>query len=346
MDIFMIGGTGFISGHVVRMLLEAGHRVTTFTRGKTAPGSASHPHLTQRHGDRDDEAALRQALDGRTFDAVYDMIAYAPEASAAAVRVFKGRTGRFIHCSTVSVYMVSNDVRCPVTEDQAGLPLMPSWPRNPFGMTYGVQKRRCEDVLWAAHDPHTFPVSMLRPTYVSGPGDPTRRDYFWIERILDGRPLLVPGSGDCAFQLVYVEDVARAFARLLEQPASLGKAYNVAGEDLYSLNEYLLLLAGLLGREVTRVPVEQAVFDRLPFSSHPHGDVFPFNTQRTAVFSLERIRTELQYRSTPFAQWMARTIDWYRREDAAPSRGYDRRDEEVAFAEAWQRRQATALDAL
>jgi len=226
--------------------------------------------------------------------------------------------------------MVSDQIQCPVTEDQDGLPLMKFWDRNPFGMQYGIDKRACERVLWDAHHDTLFPVSMLRPTFVSGPADPARRDWFWIERILDGSPLLVPGSGDCAFQQVYIEDVAAAFAALLEHEVSVGKAYNIVGEEIHSLNEYLRMLGELVGQGLTCVHVPQAVFDKQALSTHPHGDVFPFNTRGTAVFSLDRIKKDLGYRSTPVREWMADTIAWWRKQ-GTHSLGYELRAKELEF---------------
>jgi nucleoside-diphosphate-sugar epimerase len=276
-------------------------------------------------------APLKRVLGRRTFDAVFDIIAYLPGESQTVAGLFRGRVGRFIHCSTVSVYMVSEQIQCPVTEDQDSLPLMPFWDRNPFGMQYGIDKRACERVLWDAHHDSLFPVSMLRPTFVSGPADPTGRDWFWIERILDGKPLLVPGSGDCAFQQVYVEDVAEAFSELLERQGSAGRAYNVVGEEVYSLREYLRLLGEILEREVTLVELPQRAFDGLAISQHPSGDVFPFNTRRTAVFSLDRIKRELGFRSMPFRAWMATTVEWWRRQGTA-SLGYGLRVKELELA--------------
>jgi nucleoside-diphosphate-sugar epimerase len=199
-----------------------------------------------------------------------------------------------------------------------------------------LEKRGCEDVLRRAHDEGAFDVTMLRPTFVCGPGDPTIRDWFWIQRLLDGGPILVPGSGDHAFQLVYVDDAARAFANVLDSPDSSGMTYNVAGEDILSLNEYLYRVAALLGREADLVHVDQEIFDALPFSRHSRGDVFPFNTRRTAVFSLERIRRDLRFESTPFEAWMKTTIYWYVREYSGDSLGYDHRDDELRFAEQWR----------
>lgn len=340
MTIFVIGGTGFISRRLVDFLLEDGHEVTTLTR---RGGEFDHPRLRSLKGDRYDRSVLEEAVGGRSFGAVFDMIAYEPEQSRIAAEVFRGRTRRFIHCSTISVYLVSRDVRCPITEGQNELEANWLDGRNPFGANYGMAKRACEDVLWEAHDADALPVSMMRPCYVSGPRDPIARDAFWISRILDGKPLLVPGSGDHAFQQVFVDDVARAFVSLLDRPASIGRAYTVASEECYSLNEYLRLLARLLGREPDIVTVDQDMFDRLPFSTYPGADVFPFNVRRTATFDLTRIRRELDYHSTPFEEWMAKTIEWYRDRLPDASFGYEKRDAEVSFAERWREWRKGAL---
>ncbi len=336
MKILIIGGTGFISSRLVQQLLDSGYHVTTFTRGNVKSQLAKTEKLERCYGDRTNEADLRQALQRRTFDAVYDMVAYEPEESQLAVKVFHGKVGRFIHCSTISVYMISNEIQCPITEDQDKTPLMEFWRRHPFGMDYGIKKRQCEEVLWKAHDEKLFPVSMLRPTFVSGPHDPAKRDFFWIERILDGKPLLIPGSGDFAFQQVYVEDVARAFAALLNFSVSVGQAYNVATEEIFSLNDYLQALGKLLNRHPEFVHVDQEIFDRLPFSTHAHGDVFPFNTRRTAIFSLDKIKDELLYTATPFNEWMPTTIDWFTKAYRGHSIGYEWRQEELAFIERWK----------
>lgn len=332
MKTLIIGGTGFISSALVRKLLGRKHDVTVLTRGVSASAVSIQPGVRYIQADRHHEQKLREAVAGKIFDAVYDMVAYGPEESRSAVRIFKGRTGRFVHCSTISVYMLSANLRCPITEDQDRASLMTPDHRSPFGWDYGVNKRRCEEVLWNAHDERSFPVSMIRPTFVSGPRDPAKRDFFWIERILDGGPLLVPGPGEVEFQNVYVEDVATAFADLLDCPVSVGQAYNVADETRFSLNSYLQFLAELLQKEPHIVHVDQERFDALPFSLSSEGDVFPFNTRRNAVFSLEKARRDLGFRSTPVRDWMNETILYFTGRFKGHSNGYGSRRKEIEFS--------------
>lgn len=330
--VLVIGGTGFISSRLVDKLLELNYNVSIFNRGISKTVQSITDRVTFLQGDRDRLSDLEEIAKANQYDIIYDMIAYRPEQSKIAARVFKGRVSRFIHCSTVSVYMVSDDIECPITEDQMDRSLMTYWDRNPFGMEYGIQKRECEEVLWSFHDKEKFPLTILRPTYVSGPGDPAKRDFFWIERLLDGKPLLVPGSGDFAFQQVYIDDVAQAFVDLLSYPETKGEAYNLVSEDIFSLNEYLGALGQLLGKNPEIIHIDQDKFDQLPISYHTKGDVFPFNTRRTAIFSLDKIKRDLKYESTPFHEWMPETIDWFTNKQSSHSTGYENRAEEFKYS--------------
>lgn len=346
MNILVIGGTGFISSRVVHMLLGKSHRVTVLHRGQTKSPNSDHPNLEIIIGNRTDPGVLKGIAAHRNFDAIYDFVAYEPQESRAAAETFFGKVGRFIHCSTVSVYMVSDAVRCPISEDQDDRPVMENPQESPFGMEYGLKKRQCETVLLRSHDDEGFPVSMLRPTFVCGPQDATKRDFFWIERILDGQPLLVPGSGDLAFQQVYADDVAQAFVSLLDKEASAGEAYNVASDEIYSLNEYLQLVGELLGIDPELVHVDQEIFDQWPYSTNPEGDVFPFNTKRTAVFSIEKIKRDLKFRPTSFNQWMPATIEYFTGKPRLHSTGYEQRHLEVKFLRRWQRFHRSKRDIL
>jgi len=331
MQILIIGGTGFISSLLLKTLHANGHNLTVLTRGKTAltefPGRA----VCYVQGDRRDPRVLQELSHTKRFDAVIDMIAYVPEESETAALAFRGKAGQFIHCSTISVYMISEKTQCPVAEDQWQQPVMPFDPFNPFGMEYGIKKRECEQVLWDLHHDTLFPVTALRPTFVSGPGDPTRRDYFWIQRILDGGPLLVPGSGEFKFQSVYVKDVVSAFVAALDNPSAMGNAYNVVGEEKFTIHDYLLELSKLLEKKPNIVTIPQEQFEKLDFARHPEGDVFPYNVGRDAFFSQDRIKTDLNFTSTPFREWMPETIDWFRDEYSGHSIGYERRADELRF---------------
>lgn len=329
MNILIIGGTGFLSSRIAEKLLSKGHNITLLVRGKTKTKFVGSKNLSLVYGDRNDKRILAELIFKHKFDIVYDMIAYTENDSQTAIDVFNNKIGRFIHCSTISVYMLASEVKIPVTEEQINLPLMEPFHRSPFGWDYGVNKIKCEDVLWRNHSDRSFPVSILRPTYISGPGDPAKRDYFWIERILDGNPLLVPGDGKFKFQEVFIEDAADAFCKVIETDKSIGEAYNVSGEEVFTLNEYLKKLMQLLDRNVEIFHLDQAKFDKLEISYSNEGDVFTFNTRRDAVFSLEKIKDHLNYKTTAFNDYMSTTINWFLKNYNGHSCGYSKREEEL-----------------
>src|SRR3954452_14398225 len=66
MRLLVLGGTHFLGRHVTTAALDRGHEVATFTRGVSGEPADGGRAL---HGDRDDPAAPRAALDGGPPDA-------------------------------------------------------------------------------------------------------------------------------------------------------------------------------------------------------------------------------------------------------------------------------------
>jgi NAD dependent epimerase/dehydratase family len=64
MNILILGGTGYIGPHLVRLAVSRGHKVTTFTRGRRKPELP--PGVIQLIGDRNGQL---QALEGKMGDA-------------------------------------------------------------------------------------------------------------------------------------------------------------------------------------------------------------------------------------------------------------------------------------
>ncbi|HYF63661.1 MAG TPA: NAD-dependent epimerase/dehydratase family protein, partial [Herpetosiphonaceae bacterium] len=102
MDVLVIGGTGTISRAIVRALLERGHAVTLFNRGRRAEPPP--PEARVILGDRQDRAGFEAALRSERFDAAIDMISFSAEDAASALRALRGRVGHFVQCSTVMTY--------------------------------------------------------------------------------------------------------------------------------------------------------------------------------------------------------------------------------------------------
>ena len=150
MKALVIGGTGYIGGHIAERLRSRGFDVTAFARGRThVPFDADIPLVT---GDRHEREDLRR-LARLGFDAVVDVCAYRREQTEAAVEAFDGRTGRFVHISTVSVNRMTS-----------GFPLRESDPlETDPSRGYGYEKAECERALNQAHAKSDFPFVTIRP---------------------------------------------------------------------------------------------------------------------------------------------------------------------------------------
>ncbi len=115
MRVLVMGGTEFISLHLVRALVRDGHALTVFNRRRRTDRLPAGVRVIT--GDRKDHAGLAAALSGAAFDAVCD-ITYAPttgpDVAALAGAVASARP-QFIFMSTGRVY--DHALQIPYHED-------------------------------------------------------------------------------------------------------------------------------------------------------------------------------------------------------------------------------------
>jgi 2'-hydroxyisoflavone reductase len=216
LSLLVLGGTGFIGPHMVREALRRGHSVTLFNRGRT--NSELFPDLETIKGDRDGGL---QGLKGRDWDAVVDNSGYVPRHVKDSARLLAGHTQRYLYVSTVSVY-ADFDVRN--SEDSPLATIADESVEEVTGETYGPLKALCERRAAAEIDPDQ--LTILRPTYIAGPGDHTDRFSYWPIRTRKGGEMIWPGSSSDSVQVVDVRDLANFVVDCLEKDIS--GTYNMA----------------------------------------------------------------------------------------------------------------------
>jgi NADH dehydrogenase len=89
--------------------------------------------------------------------------------------------------------------------------------------------------------------TVFRPSIVFGPGDGF---VSLLAPIVKHNPLFIPviGRGETRFQPVSVYDVARVFGDALANPETVGRAFEVGGPDVLTLNEIYREIATVLGK--------------------------------------------------------------------------------------------------
>ncbi|HEY8491196.1 MAG TPA: SDR family oxidoreductase [Dehalococcoidia bacterium] len=296
MKTLVLGGSQFVGYHLVLELVRQGHQVTVFNRGVTP--AQFPPEVRRVAGDRNDPASLREALGGLDVEAVFDVSGYVPQQVEPLVELFRGRLRHYVFTSTTAVYLRSD--YAPVDET---FPL----DRRPNAPAYGGNKVKCEDLLMEAFRAHGFPVTVIRPSYVYGPHNTlTDREFSFFARLLRGRKVLVPGTGQTLFQQGHVDDLARAFAAVLGNERAIGQAYVVTGPKAITFNGYVRTIGRIVGVEPEIVHVPPEVMGAL------ERPLYSFVWQVNQVYDIGKARRELGWEPQyDFESGHRQTYQWY-----------------------------------
>jgi 2'-hydroxyisoflavone reductase len=303
MRVLLIGGTMFIGKRLVARLLDAGHEITLFHR------KAAHPFGSEVRsvvGDRNDGASVRSALAGQHFDAVYD-IAYDWERGTtgaqveATAKAVPGDLSRYIFMSSVAAY--GNGLNHG--EDDL---LAPDSDSN----DYIRNKAMSERALFRMHRESQFPAVTMRPPFVYGPENPFYREAFFWDRIRNDRPVIVPGDGKRLMQFVYVDDLVTACCNALDNPAAVGRAFNVACENPVMQTALVTEFARAAGKQASIVYVPREIIERSGGSAFRDplyfGEYYDVHSITEVV---DRVQRLLGVELTPFASGLRETYRWY-----------------------------------
>jgi nucleoside-diphosphate-sugar epimerase len=273
-NIVIIGGTKFIGPYVVSQLIDLGHSVTVYHRGKTEPvlpTSVRHVH--------DDAASIPvqqfvPSLFSPPCDVVIHMIAMGEADSGAAVEAWRGRTGRMVWLSSGDVYLAYGRFIGLEPGPIEKTPLAESSPLRKTLYPYRLKAHGSEDLHYfyekilveqAAFSNPQLPAVVLRLPKVFGPG--SNADFATVYHFR-GHPQWRWTHG-------YVENIASAIVLAALHPAAGGRIYNV-------------------GEPVTPTIAERlAILPQSGISAKTEAEA---NFDQDIVFDTSRIRQELGYR--------------------------------------------------
>jgi uncharacterized protein YbjT (DUF2867 family) len=234
-NILVVGGGGFIGGHLVATLAKDGRRVTVPTRRReSAKRLILLPTVDVVEADVNDDAVLDRLMAGK--DAVINLVGILhgdtgspygrafeaahvtlPERIVAACR--RAGVTRILHMSAIGA--------------SANAPSM-----------YLRSKAAGEAVVEEAGTigDGTTPIAttIFRPSVVFGRDDRFMNLFAAIQRWL---PIVPLGGAHARFQPVWVQDVATAFRVALDDPETFACLYELAGPHVYTLAE-LVRIAG------------------------------------------------------------------------------------------------------
>jgi len=139
---------------------------------------------------------------------------------------------KLLFASSAAVYGDVPEAELPVIEDRELRPASP----------YAGSKMTAEDYCLTYNEMFGLPTTVLRMFNVYGPRQDPKSQYAavipaFIARTLKGQRPIIYGDGSQTRDFVYVEDVARAFAKAAEEKRSDGQVINIASGKGISIKE-------------------------------------------------------------------------------------------------------------
>lgn len=323
MRVLVMGGTQFKGLALVHELVRSGHDVTVCNRGKSEADLPDGVH--RLIADRTEHDQLRSVIGAQDWGCVCDISAYHPPDVEIMIDILGGRVGHYVFASSTNIYAQSN--LAPITEESPE-------ERGPNQIQYGLHKLMCEDLLLEAHANDRFPATTVPFSMVFGPHNTLRdREQRMFSRILNRRPILVPGDGETMLQIGHVDDQARALEQMMAKPVTFGRRYNLTGTAPVSRNPYVRTLADAVDIEPNIILIPASTMEQLWTGELEVGSGKPVISMdtRTPNATKENPRAALMRRRFQIAQLvqhLAPNIHWW---DASATFSIDRIRNEIGW---------------
>jgi 2'-hydroxyisoflavone reductase len=222
--------------------------------------------------------------------------------------MLKGKVGRYIFVSTVSVYPMDDSEfwKNPVSEDAEILPCTAEQRKDKdVTATYGNKKAECERVLLAKD---WLDAIIFRPGLIYGRYDPTDRFYYWLYKVNKQNKVLIPDNGRDRFNSTYSED----FAALIKSSINTekhNKVYNAVTHPAVSMKEFIDIVCMHLGKnpELVNASIEFLEQNKI----RPWMDLPLWLDGMDLVTDNSRAMKDFPVKFHSFEESVKRTIDYY-----------------------------------
>jgi nucleoside-diphosphate-sugar epimerase len=313
------GASGFLGSHIVSLLCAHGLRVVALIRRDAQRADLERLGATCRLGSLDDPAAIARALDGcdgvihcagggevTSFSEYFEKNTETTRRLIQAIDLARAPIQRFVLISSLSAHGPSPD----------GLPRPEDAPPSPVS-TYGRSKLAAERLLLARQ--HDWPVSILRPPAIYGPGD--RR---WLPLFRGSARGVIPLlAGHRSASIVSGDDCARAVLHLVTHDHPSGWTGCVEDGQPLLWTAIAAAIAQATGTSPRILPVPAALLGaasqlnqwRAALSRRPtpfNSDKFQDMRQPHWVCRAQRLRDLGWQPSLSFPDGARLTAQWYR----------------------------------
>jgi UDP-glucose 4-epimerase len=258
--VLVIGGTGFIGGHLVKGLHEAGYEV--WSLGRRALPADLQPFARHVEGNLGNPELINSLLVKCSVvvhaasETVPGDTTLAPQSEAhenlLPTLAFIEELQRHHHkhilfiSSGGATYGIPD--RCPVAEDFLPRPIS----------YHGACKLALETFFSTLIHHSSHRLTILRPSNIYGPGQQKRQSFGLIQVMLNtlisGEALCIWGDGNIEKDYLYISDMTAACVRAVEpRDQEKIRVFNVGSGQGYSINHIVAAVERVTGRRVRRV---------------------------------------------------------------------------------------------
>jgi nucleoside-diphosphate-sugar epimerase len=241
MKALFIGGTGKISTAITELAAKRGFELYLLNRGNRPSFVPEGVHVIQ--ADIYNETDVCEKLKGMYFDVVADFIVFDVESLKRDIRLFSGKTSQYIFISSASAYQ--KPLSSPFITEST--PLF-----NPF-WEYSRNKIACEEYLMAEYRNHNFPITIVRPSHTYDNTEiplaihGKNGSYSVINRIKNGKKVIVHGDGNTLWTLTHNTDFAKAFVGLMGNSHAIGETVQITSDESLTWNQIYEIIGNALG---------------------------------------------------------------------------------------------------
>jgi dihydroflavonol-4-reductase len=315
------GATGFLGGHITRLLVERGDEVRALVRPTSDLVSLSGLEVETLRGEVDDRRAVRRALRGveRVFHLAGTTNLRLSRAEVFAVNVEGTRNvlEEALRAGVQRVVYTSSVVAVGPARKGSVATETNVWNAGRYGIPYVDAKHEAEEVALGLAG-RGLPVVVVNPAHVLGAGDRGRSSTVLVRRFLRRQ---IPAYVDGTLNVVGVDDVARGHL-LADERGVPGQRY-ILGNRNFTLDRLFTDLARLSGVEPpsVRLPVHVAL--AMAHAGQPvAGGWMPAPSEVRAAslhwaFSSAKAKRELGWKTSPHEDCLEETIAWYREREGS-----------------------------
>ncbi|HEY8767751.1 MAG TPA: complex I NDUFA9 subunit family protein [Dehalococcoidia bacterium] len=232
--ILVAGGTGFVGSGIVRELARRGKPVAVLTRNASRAKRSPGLDVEYREGDVTRPESLARAMNG-----VEEVVGCHQFPNSPIENPGKGYT-----FEKVDAEGTENLVRAAKAAGVKRYVYLSGAGAAPEGPHWFRAKWRAETAVRESGLTYTI----LRPSWVYGPEDRSLNRFLGISRFLPFVPL-IGNAGKQRMQPVFIDDVGRAVAESLDNPAAADQIFELGGPDVMSMTEVVRTALQVAGRK-------------------------------------------------------------------------------------------------